>query len=196
MKRKGYSLDEIAVQTGGTTVEVQESLFRFDSYSAAVSTEEVDLAINDVLIQNARNVGKALTKGMTAQITERIRVGKNKKTGEDRYRTVKRPDHATQLSAIDKFVALSSMSRPKTSGVAVNVNQQFNSASSTVTGSASPYSFEERVRKIKEARGESVEEDVVDASDLQEQSVEEELEGIGIDLSDDDDEDDDEDDEE
>jgi len=150
----------------------------------------VDLAVNDMLIGSVGDVGKALKAALSATVKHAVPNGR-KKNGETRYKTVTRPDHETRLTAISRFETLTGASRPKASGVAVNVNTQVNNP--TNPGYVIPGgSFEQRVRALKAARGEEVEEGVVDAEELEAQSVQDELRDIGIDLDEEDDDGDDE----
>lgn len=188
LKRKGYSVDEIATRTNGTLVQVADSLERYDLARAEASNEEVDMAINQVILKNVERMGEVIGDAMKAKVVDRVSIGTTKK-GLIRYRKTFRPDHAMQLKAVETAKSLMESVRPKGPGIAIQNNNQFGG------GTPSPgfeggrtISFEDRIRRRKQRHIE--EGDIVEAEMSEEKSVADELNDIGIDIEEDDDDDD------
>lgn len=170
-------------------MQVQDSLDRYDSARAEVSNEEVDFAVNQVILKSMTEVGTVLKTGLRAKISENIHIGKDKE-GKDKYRRVTRPDTTTQLKTIDTMKNLMDSIRPKGGGIAITSNTQVNNpGSGTPGGRPQGLSFEDRVRRNRQRKIDEGE--VVDAEVIEEQTLEEELSDIGIDIEDDEEGDDD-----
>lgn len=183
-KRKGYSPEEIAIKTGGSLVQVQASLERYELARMEASNDEVDMAINDLVLKSLDATGKVFSDAMKAKVVvyTRSKGGRNYKTDS--------PDHATRLRAVDSIKGLMEVVRPKGPGIAIQNNNQFGGggAAAPVDG-ARGMSFEDRIRRRRQQRAE--EGTVEEAEVLEVQSVEEELSEIGIDIEDGEDDDDD-----
>lgn len=158
-----------------------------EEYMASVSNEEVDFAINQVVLQQITGVGKVIQKAMGAERRIERKVGK-KKNGEDKYRVVKLPDHDTRLKAVETLKTFADLTRPKGGGITLNANTQVNNGMASSSGEViRGRSFEDIVRRKRHA-DKPEEDDIIDAEEGEVQSVEDELADIGIDLEDEDDE--------
>lgn len=190
LKRKNFSLDEIAAQTNCSVIQVSESFARMEEYMASVSNEEVDFAINQVVLQQITGVGKVIQKAMGAERRREVKIGK-KKNGDDKFRVIKIADHDTRLKAVETLKTFADLTRPKGGGITLNANTQVNNGMGASTGDViRGRSFEDIVRKKRLADNPDEEGEIVlDAEEGEIQSVEDELSDIGIDLDDEDDED-------
>lgn len=131
----------------------------------------VVMKANEAVLESMNKVPKVFARGLEAK--------KRDKTGRQVH------DVATQLRTVDTMRSFAEMGQPR--APVVQQNQQFNYNGGRA-GFAPGMSFESRLRTIRERRGLSNgdEEDTVLEGEVVDevQSLEEELEGIGIDLDD------------
>lgn len=185
-KRERKSFEQIATEQNMSLAAVGNAIQRMDEYRCLVSEDEVNLAINEIALAGMKKVGSVITKAMDAKIVTRERVGENK-SGNAKYKTFSRPDHATHLKAVETFKALIESTRPKGGGV--NIALQQNNGGGGGGGDIRPqgHSFEERLRRAREQRGLKDEVGIVDAEEIEASTLADELGDIGIDLEDEED---------
>lgn len=147
------------------------------------SNDEVDMAINQLVLKSIDATGRVFSDAMKAKIVvhTRSKGGRNYKTDT--------PDHATRLRAVDSIKGLMEVVRPKGPGIAIQNNNQFGGSGAVApVDGARGMSFEDRIRRRRQQRAEDG--NAEEAEVLEVQSVEEELSEIGIDLEDGEDDDD------
>lgn len=163
------SAEDIAARTNTTVAAVEKSIAAVEEYQAAQSNEMVDLAVNAVVLDAIPKVAKVFTGGMEAK--------KLDQAGN------KVPDHMIRLKTVETMKNFAELARPRVPGV--QVNTQVNNHPGDGSGGPGGSSFEARLRRIREQKGldngEGV--DYEDAEVVnEEQSVEDELADIGLDI--------------
>ena len=137
----------------------------------------VHLKVNEKVLEALDGVGKVFRTGLSAK--------KHLPIGGGKFKAV--DDVALQLKTVETIKSLHEVTQPK--APLVQNNTQFNSNFSNQNASHPGTSFESRLRKIREQRGLSNDEGVrvgYAEDPSEDQSVEDELSDIGIDLEDDD----------
>jgi hypothetical protein len=152
---------------------VQESLATVDEYRSYVSSDVVEMKVNEIaldLLEDSRDVLRGALKADKV-----IHVFKNGKVKKE-------ADHLMRLKAHDRVRLLLETTRPKVPGI--QLNQQINNNQNGDHVAPDGMSFEARLRRIREKRGLKDEADIIEmeVDDNEEQSVEDELGDIGIDL--------------
>jgi hypothetical protein len=166
------TIEDISGQEGVAQSIVQQSIDRCKEYRYRCSNEMVALRVNEVVIEKLDGVGEVFDRGLTAK--------KFVPAGGGKFRNV--PDIAMQLKTIETIKSLQEVAQPK--APLVQNNTQFNN-NLNAPGYQPGMSFESRLRSIREKRGlkNEDEEVIVDAIDADtDQSVEDELADIGVDL--------------
>lgn len=169
-KVHGMSPEEIAERTKCSPIAVQESINYVTEYKGYYSNELLQTKIIEVTMEHMEQVGKVWTGGLNAK--------KKEKDG----RVV--ADTTTRLKTVESIRSMVEVVQPKAPGV--QLNQQFNNPAGGPGGQFSPgMSFESRLRAIREKRG-LKNEDAVEVLEGQTgedgESLEDELDGIGVDL--------------
>jgi len=179
------TFDEIATRQNMSLVQVGNAIQRMEDHSALNSQDMVDLALNEAVLKSMSGVDKVLAGGMKAVIEGSERRGK---VGEEKWVKTSRPDHATRIKTLETIKGFVESTRPKGGGV--NIALQQNNAGGG-GGDIRPqgHSFEERLRKIREAKGLTNNDVVVEAEFMDPPTLADELADIGIDLEDEDDDD-------
>jgi hypothetical protein len=144
-------------------------------YSLLHSAEMAVIQANSMVIDSMSGVKKVIDRGLLAK--KRDRDGKLVH------------DISLQLKTVETLRGFAEMGQPKTP--AFQLNQQFNSGGTQQPAIQGGGSFEARLRLIREQKG-LENGDMVDARDAEyvddEQTVEDELSDIGVDIDEDDDE--------
>lgn len=179
-KVERLSYDDIATRQGMSLLAVGQSIQRMNDHKALHSDEAVNLAINELVLKRVENVDKVIMGAMSAKIVSSEKRGK-------RWVKTTRPDHATQLKAVDTIKGFIETIRPKAGGVNIAMNQQNNlqgggSSEVRVGGNT----FEERLRRMRDAKGLSNNDEVIEAEFAAPSTLQEEMEEFGIDLEDED----------
>lgn len=185
LKVERLSYDDIAARQGMSLLAVGQAIQRMNDHKALHSDEAVNLAINELVLKRVENVDKVILGAMGAKIVSSERRGSK---GKEKWVKTTRPDHATQLKAVDTIKGFIETIRPKAGGVNIAVQQ--NNAASEGGGSApvKSYDFEARLRTIRERKGlENEPSEFVDAEyeDGVPDELADELAEIGIELDDD-----------
>lgn len=180
----GMSTAEIATRTGVSPQIAQASIDRVKEYRGFYSNDLLQSRLIEVAMDQLGNVGKVWNRGMKA-------------TKRDNKSQRMVADVLVQLKTVDSVRSFVETVQPK--GPGIQLNQQFNNGGGgNGHGTGTGMSFEARLREQRAKRGLTNTEGVTDrttddASDGQ--TLEEELEGIGVDLDDAEDEDEGDDDE-
>lgn len=183
MHKTGMPLEEIASRTRSSLVLCQTSIEFVEQYKRAYSPDLLSTKVIQVTMDRMDKVGKVWDEGLKAKRYQEVGNGK-------RRRTVQVVDHSERRKTVESIKNLMETVQPR--GPGIQVNQQFNNGHSGDGPHRGPgMSFESRLRHIREQKGLGNEErDVIpDAEDLEDATLEEELEGIGVDLEEGDDED-------
>jgi len=168
------TIEDIAGQENVSPLVVQKSIDCMKEYRYRHSNEMVALRVNEIVIGKMAGVGEVFDRGLNAKKMVPIGGGRHKSM----------PDIAMQLKTVDTIKSLQEVAQPKVP--LVQNNTQFNNNMNT-PGYQPGMSFESRLRAIREKRGLKSEEDevILDAAEVDDdQSAEEELSDIGIDLND------------
>lgn len=179
---KNMTIEDIAARENVSVQRVQESIDCVKEYSFRHSNDMVALRVNELFIQKIDRVAKVFDRGLMAK--KRVPAGKGK------YVTV--ADVGMQLKTVETIKSMQEIAQPK--APLVQNNTQFNN-NLNPSGYQPGMSFEARLRQVRERRGLKNEEEAVilDAAEVDgESTLEEELEGIGVDLDDGDEESDEE----
>lgn len=162
--------------------KIHDSIDVCREYRYQNSNENVALAINEQVLSLIPQVGQVFADGLGAVKYLPQRNGRFKKVD----------DHAIRLKTIETMKSLQEVAQPK--APLVQNNTQFNN---NVQGGGAAFapgmSFEARLRKMREAKGLSNDDSIAGVSENaadadQDQSVEDELSDIGVDLDDDEEE--------
>ena len=152
---------------------IQRSLDIVREYRYRFSNEQVALAINERVIETMPRIGEVFSEGLAAK--------KFLPTRNGRYKEV--PDVAMRLKTVETIKSLQDVAQPR--GPLIQNNTQFNQNNVNAPGYQPGMSFEARLRAVRERRGLKNEEDVVilDAAEVDDdQTLSEEMEGLGIDM--------------
>ena len=170
---KNMTIEDIAEREHVTVLRVQESIDRMKEYSFRHSNEVVALRVNELFIQKIEKMGKVFDRGLMAKKSIRV--------GRDKFKDV--PDVAMQLKAVETIKSMQEIAQPK--APLVQNNTQFNNNLNS-PGYQPGMSFESRLRIAREKRGMKNEEadEIIDAVEVDDgPTLEEEFEGIGVDLA-------------
>ncbi len=164
------SIEEIAARQRVAPHVVQSSLDYVQEWKLYNSNELVDAKINEVVLSSISETGNVFQQGMRA-----TRLGpKGKQVA----------DHATRLKTVDTMRSFAELARPKSP--IVQNNAQFNNNFGGPGNSPSAGSFESWLRNKRAEQGLDNGEDYIEGEGNQEQSAEDELADIGIDIAEDD----------
>jgi hypothetical protein len=183
-KIERMTFDEIATREHLSVVQVGNAVQRTSDYKALHSDQAVDLAVNEMILKRLGKVEQVLTGAMGANI-----VGSEKRGRVDQEKWVRtrRPDHATRLKAAETFKGFIETIRPKGGGVSIAL-QQNNAGAPGDEPRAHGNTFEERLRRLRQAKGLANHDEVIEAEFASPSSLADELEGVGIELDEDPDE--------
>jgi hypothetical protein len=154
--RKHIVIEEIAKRHGVTVQKVQTSIDRMESYNAQNSNELVDMRMNELVLNQADQMEKALAGALNAEVIIRRPNAKNPNKSVIVSRD---PDYKTRLEALGKATDLAASLRPKGGGVNIAVQQN----TGVVADSARRLTFEERLRQIRQEHGMRNDANVADA---------------------------------
>ena len=154
--RKHIAIEEIAKRHNISVVAVQKSIDRMESYNAQTSNELVDMRMNEIVLNQADRMDKALAAALTSEIVLRRPNAKNPNKSVIVSRD---PDHKTRLEAHRELRQLAERTIPKGGGVNIAVQQN----TGIVADSARRLTFEERLRQIRQDHGMRNDANVADA---------------------------------
>ncbi len=98
-----------------------------------------------MLLGHLGKVSTVIKKGLEAEI---VITGKDPESGKSKVIS-RQPDHVTRFHAIESLRKLNELTRPKGTGVAVNIQNNNNQNNSTTVGK----SYEDVLRAARERRG-------------------------------------------
>ena len=170
---KQMTIEDIAGQENVSVPIVQRSIDTMKEYRYRHSNEMVALRVNEVVIEKLDSVGEVFDRGLNAKKMVPIGGGRHKAM----------PDVAMQLKTVETIKSLQEVAQPK--APLVQNNTQFNNNNVGNPGFQPGMSFESRLRLVREKRGlkNEDEEVILDAAEVNDdQSVEDELSDIGVDI--------------
>lgn len=179
--KQNISPEDIASRENVKLTAVWDSIQRMEAYKNLHSDEEVNMQINAIVIEQAKTVGKVIGRAMQAKHTVTVKSGK---VGKERWRSTKVDDHATQLKGVEAFRALVEATRPKGGGVNIAVQNNNGNGGGAATSRERGNTFEERVRRMRERKGITSSDDVVEGeftTPPSQQSLADEMEEFGLD---------------
>jgi hypothetical protein len=167
--RQRMSVEEICAREKCSLEAFQNSLTRMEAYRASVSTEEIEMAMNAIVLRRLPEADKALGDALKAKVVTRQQYVDNK--GRQKSKVIStEPDHGIRLQAHDRLQRMADRMIPKGGGVAVNVQQ--NNAGGGESQVRAGRSFEDILRERRRERGLSdgmtVDAEYVDASEIDE----------------------------
>ena len=155
--KSGKSIEEIAREEDVTERIVRKSVQTVEMFRQQHTAEHLNEIVIGMLLNRAQDIDAALQQAANA--VEEIEVERNGKTT-----TVKIPDHATRLEAVDKYTELAKTVQPKVGpSIKVGVGIQTQVASGPYVG------MEDRLREIRKKRQEQpqIEGRVLTVADLE-----------------------------
>jgi len=175
---QGMSVQDIAAREKNTRPDiVQASLDYIKEYMFRNQTQVLNAETVQMARERLGDASMALKGAMKADKVVHV----DRETGK--IKTV--PDHAMRIKGVMETRRIIETMQPRQPGVMLN--QQFNS-NVAVNGYRPGMSFESRLRFLREKRGMKNEDEftgeIIEASDDEGSTVEEELAEIGIDLKD------------
>lgn len=175
-----------------SVIAVGKAIQRMNDHKVLHSEEAVNLAINEMVLKRVENVDKVIMSAMGAKVVGSEKRGR---VGKERWTVTSRPDHATQLKAVDTIKSFIETIRPKGGGVNIALQQNNNAGESAGISPAKSFDFEARLRTIRERKGLASESSEFVDAEYEDGSTDEladELAEIGIELDEEEGEGDDE----
>jgi hypothetical protein len=176
---KGLTIDDIAEQENVSPVTVQDSIDIMREYRFRNSNDNVALAINETVLSHITGISRTFKRGLAAI---KYIPGGVTRGGKTKY--VKVDDTAMQLKTVASIRGLQEIAQPK--APLIQNNTQFNNnPGGPGMGFAPGMSFESRLRKIREQRGLTNDEEtgVESAADADvDQTLQDELADQGIEI--------------
>ena len=149
--RQRMSPEEICAREKCSLEVFQNSLARMEAYRASVSTDEIEMAMNAIVLRRLPEADKALGDALKAKVVTRHQYVDGK--GRQKSKVIStEPDHNIRLQAHDRLQRMADRMIPKGGGVAVNV-QQNNAGGGDGGGVVSRRSFEEVLRERRREQG-------------------------------------------
>ena len=176
VRKQKYSADAVAAMHNVDPITIQSSIDYVEEYRAQTSDDLVLMKVNEVAMDLLDEGKLVISEAMKAR-----RVIGTYKNGKPKYE----PDTALRLRAQDRVTELIRITRP--TGPAFQQNLQINNGQGAPHLAPEGMSFEARLRRIREKKGMANDAEVIEGTmeENEEQTVEDELSDIGIDLEED-----------